>query len=478
MPIPGPAVHQQLLDAYANVQSYLESERDSILDAKDRREELKGDRGEALDSLAQHYLPELTQQAIAKTWSEVRNAMMQILHRKQEHVGRVEHELEELNQRRQQLDQKLIETNVLFDEARAEQDRIVAKVERELRENERFMELSDRAAMAEAALERAEANLHEIDQESARKLPAYDQSSLFRYLYDRGYGTDQYTYKGLTRRMDRWVARYIDFAKAKQSYEFLLKTPDKMRQIIAEDRRSLDTVMSELENSRDNVAEKNGLPAAIKKTEDVLAGRRKQLDAIDLVLEQMKEKNAERTDVGDVRGSYYRDAISLFRELLDGREVSELRQRAAQTEEITDDQIVARLMGVDDAICKVDDAARQQRSRLDEIQSFLDGLGRVIQRFRAAQFDSARSNFLSSLNIDEEVARAHEEGDVDALWQRIRRAQRWGAIEEEEVGAAVAANPMQQILVNATTGAAGRDHSEPARRAGNRRTQQQSSKHR
>ena len=473
MPIPGPTVHQQLLDAYANVQSYLEAERDSILDAKDRREELKGDRGEALDSLAEHYLPELTQQAIAKTWGEVRDAMMQILHRKQEHVRRVEQELAELNQRRQQLDQKLIETNDVFDKARAEQDRIAAKVERELRENDRFSELSDRAAMAEAALERAEANLQEIDQESARKLPAYDQSSLFRYLYDRGYGTDQYTHKGLTRNMDRWLARYIDYAKAKQSYEFLLKTPDQMRQIIAEDRQSLDTVMSELENSRDDAAEKNGLPAAIKKTEDLLEERRKQLALIDAVLKQTKEKNAERTDVGDVRGSYYRDAIGLFRELLDGREVSELRQRAAQTEEITDDQIVARLIGVDVAIGKVDEAARQQRSRLDEIQSFLDGLGRVIQRFRAAQFDSARSNFLSSLNIDEEVARAHEEGDVDALWQRIRRAQRWGAIEEEGDAAAVA-NPMQQILVNAMTGAAGRDQAEPARRAGDRRAQQQS----
>ena len=474
MPISGPDVHQQLLDAYANVQSYLESERDSILDAKDRREELEGDRGAALDSLAEHYLPELTQQAIAQTWAEVRDGMMQVLRRKQEHVRRVELELADLNQRRNQLDQRLIETNEAYDEARAEQDRIAGKVEQELRENPQFIELSDRAAMAEAALERAEANLHEIDQESARKLPGYEQSSLFRYLYDRGYGTDKYTSKGFTRRMDRWLSRYIDYAKAKQSYEFLLKTPDQMRQIIAEDRQSLNLVMGELEKSRDIAAEKHGLPAAIKKTEELAESRRQQLKAIDELLQEAKEKNAERTDVGDVRGSYYREAIGLFRELLDGKDAVELRKRAERTEEITDDQIVARLMGVDVAIGKVDEAARQQRARLDEIQAFLDGLGRVIQRFRAAQFDSARSNFLRSLNIDEEVARAHEEDDVDALWKRIRRAQRWGAIEEEGDPAAPI-NPMQKILVNAMTGAAATDRAEPARRAGNRRAQQQSS---
>ena len=90
MSIPGPTVHQQLLDAYSNVQAYLESERDSILDAKDRRQGLDQDRTAALDSLAEHYLPELTQQAIAGTWSEVRDGMMQILRRKQEHVRRLD----------------------------------------------------------------------------------------------------------------------------------------------------------------------------------------------------------------------------------------------------------------------------------------------------------------------------------------------------------------------------------------------------
>ncbi len=473
MSIPGPTVHQQLLDAYTNVQSYLESERDSILDAKDRREELKGDRGEALDSLAQHYLPELTKQAIANTWTEVRDGMFQILQRKQEHVRRVELELGELNQRRQKLDEQLLKTNEAFDKARDEQDRIVAEIETELKQDRRFIELSDRAAMAEAALERAEANLHEIDQESARKLPAYEQSSLFHYLYERGYGTEQYKYRGFTRRMDRWLAAYINYTKSKQSYEFLLKTPDQMRTIIAEDRASLDTVMNELEKRRDSAAAKHGLPAAIARTTELGESRQTLLASIDVVLAESNAKNEERTDVGDVRGSYYRDAIGLFRELLDGREVAELRKRAEQTEEVTDDQIVARLMGVDAAIGKVDEAARKQRAKLDEIQSFLDGLGRMIQRFRAAQFDSSRSNFLSALDIDEEVARAHEEGDVDALWKRIRSAQRWGAIEEDSQGK-VAANPMQQILVNAMTQAAG-ERSEPARRAGDRRAQQQSS---
>lgn len=469
----GPEVHQQLLEAYANVQGYLESERDSILDAKVRRDELSDDRNEALDSLSQHYLPELTENAIAQTWSEMRDEIRQVLHRKQEHLERVESDLSELNRRRESLDEELIQISDLLDRARREQDRITTVVEQQLREDQAFVELSNRAALAEAALERAEANLHEIDQESSRKLPAYDESSLFRYLYDRGYGTQQYQSRGFTRRMDRWLAGYIGFLKARQSYEFLLKTPDQMRHIIAEDRQALDTVMADLEQRRDRVAENNGLPGAMEHTAEIKQKRQKQLQVLDVILEQLNEKNSERTDITDVRGSYYQRAIELFRKVLDGREVSELRQRAEKTEEITDDKIVARLIGVDVEIEELDQVARRQRERLDEIQAFLEGLGRVIQRFRAAQFDSTRSSFLNTLNIDQEVARAHEEGDVDGLWKRIRRAQRWGAIESEDDNAA-SSNPMQRILVNAMSSAAGDERSESARRAGNRRARQQS----
>jgi hypothetical protein len=470
MSIPGPNVHQQLLDAYANVQSYLESERSSILNAKNQRDELNVDRGKALDSLAEHYLPELSEQAIAKTWTEVRDGMTQILHRQREHLRRVELEVADVNQQRQKLDQQLMKLNEDLDRTRAEQDTIAAKVEQTLRGDTRFAELSDRAAVAEATLERAEANLQEIDQESARKLPAYEQSALFRYLYERGFGTDRYTSRGFTRRMDRWLGRYIDYPRAKQSYEFLSKTPDQMRRIIAEDRQSLETVMLELERRRDHVAAEYGLPKAIEKTNQLSQQRQNLLSSIDQVAALTNEKNADRTDVEDLRGTYYRDAIAMFRKFLNGHEISELRRRAERTEDVTDDQIVARLTGVDVAIDNVDEAARQQRAKLDEIQAFLGGLARVIQRFRAAQFDSARSNFLSSLNIDEEVTLAHEQGNVDELWSRIRRAQRWGAIDEANDHPTI--NVMQQVLVNAMTQAAGNDRTEPARRAGDRRGQQ------
>ena len=73
MPIPGPTVHQQLMDAYKDLQAQLESVRDEILQKKDHRDQLDDERIAALASLAEHYLPELTGEAIDKTWVAVRD---------------------------------------------------------------------------------------------------------------------------------------------------------------------------------------------------------------------------------------------------------------------------------------------------------------------------------------------------------------------------------------------------------------------
>ena len=475
MPISGPVVHQQLMDAYQHVQSNLESERSEILQSKEQRDELTDERGEALVSLAEHYLPELTRGAIEQTWIEVRDSIAQVLHRKEEHARRVQNALNDLTSRREQQEKDLVSINGQLDQAVDARQELADEVEKQLSGDQQFVELTDRAAVAEAALERAEANLEEIDQDSARKLPAYEDSTLFRYLYDRGYGTAKYAKRGFTRRMDRMLAKYIDFGKAKQGYDFLRKTPEHMRQIIAEDREDLDTVMDELERRRDDVAKKLGLPEKIQLAVELEKERGQQLNSLGLLQQELDQAQQQVAEVEDTRGTYYRQAIKLFRDMLDRSDARDLKRRAEQTREITDDQIVARLVGVESEIGQLDDNTRRRRDALDHKRRFLEDLGRLVQRFRAAQFDSSRSRFVGSLDIFEEIDRAEDEGDTDRLWKRIRSAQRWGSIAAEEISEA-AVEPLAAVLVNAMAYAAGRGMGALARRAGHRRAQRNSNR--
>lgn len=468
MPISGPVIHQQLMDAYANVETNLESARGQFLDSDEQRDDLNARRGEALISLAEHYLPELTRDAVRETWFEIRATVSQILVRKENHLRNVQETLNELASQRHGHDERLIEINHQLDLAMEAQQEVAGRVEQQLQKDQQFMQLSDRAAVAEASLERAESNLQEIEQDAARKLPAYDNSALFRYLYDRRYGTRQYTHRGFTRRMDRWLAQYIRFDQAKQGYEFLRKTPEQMRQIIAEDREAFDTVMNEIERARDEVAAQFGLPAKIDSVREIQGQREDHLRLLDNLWAETEAAQNEIRELEDTRGPYYREAIKVFREMLESRDSGDLWRRAEQTVEITDDQIVARLKGVEAELDEVDETDRRRRLELDQAHSFLEDLGRLLQRFRAAEFDSSRSQFVGSLDIFQEVDEAQESGHVDLLWKHIRDAQRWGPTAMEKM-TRIATHPMTQVLINAMAHAAGAALESHARRAGDRR---------
>ena len=467
MTIPGPTVHQQLMDAYKRLTEQLEQDRKSMHDVQEQYEKLDAERDDALRSLAQHYLPELTADAINSTWREVRSDISTLLLQKEDEDRSLQQKLKQLQENRTTTEKALLQATNVLDSAILEQNKVSAVVEKRLQEDTQFVELADRAAIAELALERAESNLHEIDQDAARKLPAYQASTLFQYLYERGYGQKEYRSRGLTRRIDRWLARYIDFTKARQGYDFLKQTPDQMRKIIAEDRRSLNIVMEELERKRDRVADEMGLPEKISLTDRLTRDRQQILQTANFVSESMNEVEDRINDLSDPRGSYYQQAIEIFRQTLVGFKSSDLKKRAEATkDDLTDDQIVARLSGVESDRGDLQEATRDRRNLQKQKQHVIEELGRVIQRFRAAHFDSVRSHFLDTLSIDEELTYTEDAEDARKLWQKIRRSQRWGDHESEDDAGG---SSLKQVLVNAMGKAAGDERGDDARRAGARR---------
>ena len=469
MTISGPEMHRILIQGFKSIQSRLDSIRGRVTQFDDQRGELGDDRSEALLDLAKHYLPDLTPDSINATWVEVRSSLSRVLMRQQEERKRCAAEAERQNDRRSLEEDRLLEVNALLDRAVDQREDLLDEVERRLSNDEAFAKLSEQAAAAEAALERAEANLNEIEQDAARKLPAYEESSLFKYLRDRNYGTELYTQRGFTRRMDRWLAKYIDYAKAKKGYEFLINTPDQMRTIIAEDRESLDTVMEELEKRHDEVVKTVGLDDAVAEVERLTKERQKQLDDLDEIREEADKLEQQLTDLESSRGKYYQEAVDVFRSMLASIDTRELNSRARDTPEITDDQIVARIQGIDTDLDRLDDEHRRQRQEVRQLQQCIEAYGRVMQRFRAAKFDAARSQFLPSVDVLGQIDRAKDENDIEELWQSLRHAQRWGPTLGQQVEQ-VANHPLTHVLIGAMAQAAGAMN-EHARRAGRRRYQ-------
>ncbi|MCC9644530.1 hypothetical protein LOC71_19835 [Rhodopirellula sp. JC740] len=467
MPLTGPTVHGQLLTAYNQAAAKLEQLRSQMGQFQATQDQLEAQRDETLRSLAEHYLPELSREAIQETWSEVRPTMHEILLRKQDHVRRLQDDLEADNHGRETQEAALAKLNQDLEAAEAKQEQLIAAVEDTLKSNPAFVALSDRAAMAEAALERAEANLDEISQDAARKLPAFEECKLFSYLKDRHFGTAQYTHRGFTRRMDRWVAKMCDYQQSKRDYDYLKNTPETMRAIIAEDRDALETVMQELEGHRDRAADQHGLDQHLRDVRALKRQRESLLDDLGEWTQRCEASQAKLTELETTQCSYYQEAVELFRKMLAQTDTHELRQKARRTPEITDDQIVASLRGIETKMDQTELTSNRFQDDMVTQQQIHQSIGRLIQRFRASSFDRGRCQFSDMLDVMTMLDRAQSPHDVDAVWNSIRRMQSWGPTAMDHV-TNVATHPMTQVLVNAMAHAAAGAMSEHARRAGRR----------
>jgi len=467
MPIPGPHVHQQLISAYHQTAAKLERMRGELGQIESQREQLEDDRDHTLTQLATYYLPDLTPESIQKTWAEIRPTIREILLRKQNRVREYEADLEDQSRIRSHLEEELIRLNTRLDDSEKQQQQVSEQVEQSLRENLKFIELSQHASMAEAALERAEANLDEISQDAARKLPAYQSCRLFNYLLDRHYGTSQYEYHGINRRMDRWIAKLVDFPQSKRNYDYLTKTPATMRTVIAEDRLALDTVLDELDRHRDEAAEQFGLLAQIKAVESLNQERESVLAQLDQASRQCETTQSELNRLEDPRCEFHAEAISVFRNMLAQTTSDDLRQEARRTPEITDDQIVASLRGIETEMSRTDRTTDDCDEKLQSGQEVYEAVGRLTQRFRASGYDRGNCQFSETLDVAGSVDRARNASDIEDLWQSIRRSQGWGATTIDKISS-VATHPMTQVMINAMAHAAAGAMSNHARRAGQR----------
>lgn len=474
MSIPGPLVHQQLQQAYQEAQHDLETARGEIAAAGAEIGELSAGRGDMLLDLARHYLPALTPAAVDKTWADARNWIKEILLRKQSHVAQLDQQLKSIQSRRIDTETKLATLTKQLDEATLAQHDLAQAVSDALASDADFSDLSNRAAQAEASLQRAEANLQEIEQDSLRKLPSYENSALFMYLNNRHFATANYQSRGFTRSIDQWLSRYIGYREAKQGYDFLTSTPHHMREVIASDRQSLDVVLNELEKRRDSVAQQMGLPAAIENVEQLTSKRADCLQQLDQIEQETQVLQNDRSRTDDSRGPYYQEAIEKFRQTLDSIDPRALADRAKKTVEIEDDLIVARLQGLQIEMQQVNDQVSQRQKKVALLTNHLQAIGTLINRYRAAGFDTNRANFQTSLDVLGELRGVRDgQSDYESVWQRIRGAHRWGPTAMDHV-VQVATHPMTQVLINAMAHAAAGAMQAQARDAGRRRASGQS----
>jgi chromosome segregation ATPase len=422
----GRAVFEQIDRARHAAGQEVERGRAEAARLEGQLRELVATRGTTLVELARHYLPEISRPNVERSFAEVRDELTAILAQKEQKARELHESLGASNEEAARTNAELDGVTDRLNEKVRRREELEARVADELKADPEFQRLSKAALEAEQILHRNEQRVEEIRREAAEKLPAFDASRLFRYLYDRGYATPQYRAHGLIARLDRWVARLIDFPRARKGYEYLRRVPAMVEDEVRRRRQPFDELMQQVEAIQEARADAVGLTAVLEEGLRLGEARDRLVQELARTREESGVLERSLADLGRQRNAYYERAIETLKGFMERAEARVLEQRARQSPEPQDDALVSQIVEVGRSIADLNARLGELalgRQAAEQGHRELEDLAR---RYRQANFDSERSFFDGDLDVSALIdGCSRGQVGADAAWDRLRRAQRF-----------------------------------------------------
>jgi hypothetical protein len=429
----GREVGRILERAAEQVRGQLGEHADGVRQLDVEMNELLSQRSETLLELARHYLPDLNLETIQNSFVEVREELLQLLLQKQRRQTEVQDQVSgaarEAEHQEAELDRVTDELNAKV----AERERLEALVADRLHATPEFTALSQQALDAEGELNRNEARVAEIEEDAREKLPSYERSRLFTYLRDAGYGTARYQAGGLTRRLDGWIAKMIDFDGARRGYHFLRTTPQLMKQEVARRRDRFNELMQQVEAIEDRVSDELGLTEVLRLGQQLGVERDRLVEAVSKAQTRVLQLQHQLAQLEGRQNEFYEQAIIRLRAFLERLPEARLQRHSQSTPQPDDDALVAEVAGISDRL----EAAEGRGAELERVREAwdrrFDGLQQLLQRFRQAEFDSQRSLFPRHLDV-EDLIENYLAGRISSqqTWDMIQHAQRFAPTWNEQ----------------------------------------------
>lgn len=223
-------------------------------------------------------------------------------------------------------------------EAEAAAARAAAAAREALSADPEWLRLGEAAAAAARVAGHAAQKAEFARADRDAKGQPYLADPLFRYLWERGFGTARYRAGGLTRFLDRFVARVARFDAARRDYVLLTELPERlaahaerMREVAAERGNALAAY------ERRATTEPGGTALA-----EARAALRRSEDALEAAHAALAEAEGRRIALSDDDAAR-REAMAVLKAALEEESLLGLRQAAARTPMMQDDVIVARI---------------------------------------------------------------------------------------------------------------------------------------
>lgn len=413
-------------------------------------EQLVSQRGAALVELARQTLPDLGRDTIQSTLSGIQRDLLQIAERKDRMIVELRGRIARLIEVEQQLQQQFQSTQVAIAGHAASVAGLEAEVARQLQSHPSFPQQSRDAVAAEAALHRDEQRVTDVQADASEKLPAYERSALFMYLYRRGFQSSHYAERGWIRRMDRWVADLIGYSRAVQGYRFLKNTPTLMQTELDRRRTRFHELMAAVEATQNQIATEVGLTQLQTELAERQATSQQLFTHLTTQRQLVVGTQSELAVLGQEQCRFYQEALVRYQSFLADTQTVILEQQAARTPDARDDEIVSRLAYLTREIERLRPELEQATQRTVQALEAVRGLEFIERRFEQANFNEERSRFDDPFDLGQRLDQ-YQQGVLsrDALWAEIKNYQQFERTDSENAVLNVFQHPVAHVLAEA-----------------------------
>ncbi len=251
-----------------------------------------------------------------------------------------------------------------------------------LAETEAYKAQLAAAENAEKVAHHAEQKMEFAEQDRIEKGKPYEDDPLFMYLWDRGYGTSKYKAGAIARYFDGWVARLIEFEKARANCAMLIEIPKRLK-AHAERRRARADEDTKRLDAVEHDALQSGEPAENRTR---LSDAEQALDALESRVEEAENKRAEilqqRAELNSGADTATTEALDLIVAALKRDDLRQLKRQAMRTPVPEDDTVVDRIEDIEIEITAVKAAVDEQKTQQAEQRKRMAEIERVRREYR------------------------------------------------------------------------------------------------
>ena len=249
----------------------------------------------------------------------------------------------------------------------------------------------DRIEQLRNVADKADAKAAQAEADRDLKRKPYDADQLFRYLWERRFGTPDNRSGALTRFIDGWVARLIGYSGARANYALLNDLPSRLREHVSYMRKELQA-----EEARLKTIEREALVnAGIGPLEQRATDSEAALDAAEKTLADARTALAELDSKykAVLDGSPYQQAVELLAKADAARDLHVLRAEATRTASLKDEALLRSIEEIETAIGRAEQELGTIRKEMRELASRRSQIEHERDEFRSKGYDNPYGTF-------------------------------------------------------------------------------------